>query len=572
MRGSTSNSAPAQLGCWKVAELLQRRAVGASSPTQRVLTYAEGVYIRGAGRGGKASMLWRSAVPFLLVVLSAVEAFVGNAAWKPVPSLCRKTSHELGASCKQQRRSTAVASTWWTPVRRSLSCQIANVNMAAETHSACGLGFDFGTSGARICVVDGISKEILHEASVPYSEQRADVWVAAMNTLLEGIPTAMRARITSVAVSGTSASVMLVDSRTGSVSRDARMYDYAASKEAVALASAAAPEGHTVRSATSTLAKVLQWHQESPILPEERVAHQADYLAAQLCGTGGRAGEGSPNAPRGGYTSDYNNALKIGYDVQALEYPAWMVEQLASLGLDAHALLPAVVRPGGMIGLVTDAASKRWGLAEGCRVVGGTTDSIAAFIAARASKPGQAVTSLGSTLAIKLLSTVPVDDSSYGVYSHRLGDMWLVGGASNVGCAVLRQEHFTGDELALLSARIDAQQDPPAAIRYYPLTKKGERFPVNDPNKEPLLEPQPGDRSEFLHGILFGIAQVEADAYALLAKMGATPVSEVRTAGGGSVNEVWTAMRERLIRVPVSRAEETEASFGVALLALDQAY
>ena len=38
------------------------------------------------------------------------------------------------------------------------------------------------------------------------------------------------------------------------------------------------------------------------------------------------------------------------------------------------------------------------------------------------------------------------------------------------------------------------------------------------------------------------------------------------------VNEVWTAMRERLIRVPVSRAEETEASFGVALLALDQAY
>jgi sugar (pentulose or hexulose) kinase len=105
--------------------------------------------------------------------------------------------------------------------------------------------------------------------------------------------------------------------------------------------------------------------------------------------------------------------------------------------------------------------------------VGGTTDSIAAFIAARASKPGQAVSSLGSTLAIKLLSTSPVDDASFGVYSHRLGDMWLVGGASNVGCAVLRQEKFSGAELAELSARIDPAHDPPAAVGFYPLTKRG---------------------------------------------------------------------------------------------------
>jgi len=203
----------------------------------------------------------------------------------------------------------------------------------------------------------------------------------------------------------------------------------------------------------------------------------------------------------------------------------------------------------------------------------GCARSIAAFIAARASKPGQAVSSLGSTLAIKLLSTKAVDDSSYGIYSHRLGDMWLVGGASNVGCAVLRQEKFSGDELAeLSSSRLDAASDPPADIRYYPLTKKGERFPVNDPEKEPVLAPMPEDRAVYLHGILHGIAQVEADAYALLAKLGATPVSEVRTAGGGSVNQVWERMRERLVGVPVSKAEQTEASFGVALLALDQAY
>lgn len=346
------------------------------------------------------------------------------------------------------------------------------------------------------------------------------------------------------------------------------MYDFAASKEAVALASSAAPEGHTVRSATSTLAKILQWHQEKAIRPEERVAHQADFLAAHLAGTGCSGARAS----LGGYTSDYNNALKLGYDVHNLCYPAWMQELLASLGLDAAMLLPSVVRPGGQIGTVTGEVCQRWGFADGCKVMGGTTDSIAAFIAARASRPGQAVTSLGSTLAIKLLSTTPVDDSSYGIYSHRLGNMWLVGGASNVGCAVLRQEKFSGEELEQLSMRLDALADPPDDIRYYPLTKKGERFPVNDPGKEPLLTPKPEDRAVYLHGILHGIAQVEAEAYSLLAKMGATPVCEVRTAGGGSANQVWGKMRERLIKVPVCKAEQTEAAYGVALLALDRAY
>ena len=57
----------------------------------------------------------------------------------------------------------------------------------------------------------------------------------------------------------------------------------------------------------------------------------------------------------------------------------------------------------------------------------GHADSVAAVIAARVDTAGQAVTSLGSTLAVKLLSHQRVDDAAYGVYSHRLGDLWLVG-------------------------------------------------------------------------------------------------------------------------------------------------
>jgi hypothetical protein len=162
-------------------------------------------------------------------------------------------------------------------------------------------------------------------------------------------------------------------------------------------------------------------------------------------------------------------------------------------------------------------------------VAGGTTDSIAAFIAARATRPGQAVTSLGSTLAIKLLSTTPVDDAARGVYSHRLGDAWLVGGASNLGCAVLRQEGFGVPELEALSAQINPRAGPPAGTEaFYPLCKPGERFPVADPARAPVLAPRPaGGRGPFLHAILHAIARTEAEAFAALQQMGASPVAEV---------------------------------------------
>jgi sugar (pentulose or hexulose) kinase len=97
-------------------------------------------------------------------------------------------------------------------------------------------------------------------------------------------------------------------------------------------------------------------------------------------------------------------------------------------------LLPTTVcAPGTPIAPVTPQAAQRSGLPESCIICTGTTDSIAAFLAAGVDSPGQAVTSLGSTLAIKLLSDQRVDDARYGIYSHRLGTSWLVGGASNTG-------------------------------------------------------------------------------------------------------------------------------------------
>lgn len=116
----------------------------------------------------------------------------------------------------------------------------------------------------------------------------------------------------------------------------------------------------------------------------------------------------------------------------------------------------------------------------------------------------QAVTSLGSTLAIKLLSEARVDDARYGLYSHRLGDAWLVGGASNTGGAVLRR-HFSDAQLQELTGHLDASQ--PTGLDYYPLLSPGERFPGE--------AEQPG-----MAGIAGGVRQTVISghhSYALLA-------------------------------------------------------
>lgn len=259
--------------------------------------------------------------------------------------------------------------------------------------------------------------------------------------------------------------------------------------------------------------------------------------------------------------TDWNNALKLGFDPEAEAYPEWLTSQPF-----AHLMPARVLAPGSPAGLVESA---RGGLRPSCIVAAGTTDSIAAFIAAGVDSPGQAVTSLGSSLAVKLLSNTRVDDAAYGVYSHRLGDSWLVGGASNTGGAVLRAL-FTDDQLEELTQGIQLRSlftDEPTGLDYYPLTKPGERFPINDPTLLPRLEPRPADDATFLQGIFESIARIEADAYSRLTQLGATPVTQVMTAGGGAANPAWTRLRARAIGVPVAPAAHGDASYGAALLA-----
>jgi sugar (pentulose or hexulose) kinase len=100
------------------------------------------------------------------------------------------------------------------------------------------------------------------------------------------------------------------------------------------------------------------------------------------------------------------------------------------------------------------------------------------------------------------------------------------------------------------------------------LPAPGERFPHNDPALAPRLQPRPDDDVRFLHGLLEGIARIEQGGYRRLAELGAPYPRRVLSVGGGAENPVWTALRTRLLGVPVLRAASTAAACGSARLAL----
>ena len=137
---------------------------------------------------------------------------------------------------------------------------------------------------------------------------------------------------------------------------------------------------------------------------------------------------------------------------------------------------------------------------------------------------------MGATLAVKLLSPIRIDDPEIGLYSHRIGDIWLVGGASNTGGGVLL-DHFTPEQIAARSARINTKQ--PTGLKYYPLSKPGERFPVLDPNFTGCLSARPEDEVMFLQAMLESIATVEALCYQSIEARGSGRPSQLFTAGGG---------------------------------------
>lgn len=435
----------------------------------------------------------------------------------------------------------------------------------------CWIGLDLGTSGCRAMAIDRAGEPIaLAKAELPVNqanqasqangrgnqansrgpvsgaiEQDPEHWWRAVIEVLSQLSCDLgRYRPQRLCVDGTSATLLLCTPQ-GEPLTPALMYNDARAVDEAQIIAEHAPEDSPARGPSASLAKLLSLRRQLDPDQPALALHQADWISGRLRG---RFGD-----------SDWNNALKLGFDPQRLAYPPWL------LALDLKPVeLPRCHPPGADLGPASAEVAAATGLAPTLRIAAGTTDSTAATLAAGARAPGDAVTSLGSTLVLKLVSERAVADAACGVYSHRIGHLWLVGGASNSGGAVLRQS-FDDAQLRRLSERIDPTRA--TGLDYYPLPHRGERFPIADPSLAPRIRPRPTDDSLFLAGLFEGIAQIERAGYQRLRELGAPAPTRILSCGGGAQNRVWSAIRSRVLGLPVECARQQEAAYGAALLA-----
>jgi sugar (pentulose or hexulose) kinase len=257
-------------------------------------------------------------------------------------------------------------------------------------------------------------------------------------------------------------------------------------------------------------------------------------------------------------TSDYSNALKLGYEA---DRGAW--NEAVKLAGVPEAILPDVVAPGCRVGLLAEAAAEDTGLPAGTPVFAGATDGIASLIASGARNPGDANTTLGTTLVWKALSrnrpaAVP------GVYSHlHPSGLWAPGAASNTGPGAIQSASAL--PMAELDVRCAGQL--PTPVICYLLGGAGERFPFCRADARPFREGTPKCAEEWHAAQLQAVAFVERWGYETLENCGVPRSEAVFSTGAASRSAVLSGVRASVLNRTVLRCREPGAAFGAAIIA-----
>jgi D-ribulokinase len=424
------------------------------------------------------------------------------------------------------------------------------------------VGLDLGTQSVRALAVSA-SGHVAGSGSRPLRSRRdgdrheqdpEGWWEAVADACRAAVNELAPERISGVAIDGTSGTVLLVDS-TGAPLTPGLMYD---DSRATGQAERADEAGRAVWSSLGYrvqpgwgLPKLLWMLEERPELAHgARLAHQPDLITRRLIGH---------EVP-----TDTSHALKTGYD---LIHDSWPHELLERLGVP-EGLLPEVVRSGSPLGEVSEKAAGQTGLPAGTPVIAGMTDSCAAQLGAGALSEGSWNSVLGTTLALKGVSSELIRDPNGVLYCHRAPDGgWLPGGASSAGAGVLSAE-FPGRDLDELGRRAASHEE--TGVLAYPLLSRGERFPFVAPEAESFLLGEPASESEHFAALVRGIACVERLCFDYVDLLGAPVDGELSFTGGAARNRYLCQLRADVLGRPVRLLENAESALGMAVLAASE--
>ncbi len=399
-------------------------------------------------------------------------------------------------------------------------------------------GLDFGTSGTRISIINCF-KELVYSNSVPYpsSFRNPNSWINSCEKLLKNLPIKVKNNLHKLAISGTSGTLIACNLE-GEPIGEAIPYDQACNEHKILIQSMTLEEEH-LQTPYSSLAKALKLINKygTNIL----LRHQSDWITGWFLKDWTR-GEASNN-------------FKLGWDLINETWPK------SYLNTSWQKCLPQIIKSGEIIGQVDSGLAESLKLNKKLILISGTTDSNASLLAANLEKE-DGLTVLGTTMVIKKIIEKPIKEK--GITTHKVNGEWICGGASNAGCGIL-SKFFSDFEIKELSRQINTSKK--TSLNLLPLNSKGERFPINNANLEPILEPRPVSDALYLHALFEGLANIELKGWEKLKELTGSFPKKIITVGGGSQNPQWRKIREQIIKIPIVSCKKT-TSFGTALLAL----
>ncbi len=401
------------------------------------------------------------------------------------------------------------------------------------------LGIDLGTSGVRISILNK-KKEVIYFSAISYPvgiDNCLD-WKFCCISLIKEIPINIKNKIVALSIDGTSGTLMCCDYNGVPLGNALPYYLYC--REEKLMLKKIFKENYKDIENNKSLEKALRLINKygKDIL----LRHQADWMSGWFLNDW-RFGEEGNNIRLGW------NLIKNSWSFQINNF-SWIKS------------LPEIIPSGKVIGKIASARAKELSLPYELKIVAGTTDSNAAVLATDANS-SEGIAVLGSTIVVKCFKNTPIEFS--GITNHKINGKWLVGGASNSGCAVLKK-FFSDKDLVELSRQIDPETD--SGLRLLPLLSQGERFPIDNPYLQPILEPRPISDSLYLHALLEGLSRIEAKCWNRLSMTSSKKPTQIITIGGGAKNPQWRRIRERIIGIPIKTCSRQPAE-GVARIALN---
>lgn len=428
------------------------------------------------------------------------------------------------------------------------------------------IGLDLGTSGLKGVLMTE-AQEVVAEATAPltvsrpadgFSEQAPSDWIAAAETVIDGLGAHGLGQVTGIGLSGQMHGATLLDARDQVLRPCILWNDTRAHEEAAEL------DGDPMfRRLTGnivfpgfTAPKILWVARHEPAIREKvaKVLLPKDYLRLWL--TGDHVGEMSDAAG----TSWLDTGARD-----------WSDDLLAATGL-SRSQMPRLVEGSAPSGVLRPELARRWGLPKGVVVAGGGGDNACAGVGVGVVRGGQAFVSLGTSGVLFAANDGYQPDPGTAVHTfcHALPHTWHQMGVILACTDALNWfASLAGSDAATLTRDLGDLRAPGKSL-FLPYLG-GERTPLNSATIRGAflgLE-HATDRTAATRAVLEGVTFAFRDCRNALAATG-TRIESLLAVGGGSRSDYWLkAIATALdcpVKVPV--AGDFGGAFGAARLAL----